>query len=255
MRTTTKTVLGLAALAAGVATSMAQNVYSLNVVGYVNSVSQSITVGWVPNSFNLIINPLNNTSGGNNITNIFPGASMKDGVSIYRWNPAVDDLDTTIYTYFTSLNRWDNGCGCPSAGNGFVLNPGEAVFFFNAAPVNVSNTFVGDVLSAPYYLGSPLTTNTLVGGHFNAMGSTIPLGGNFTNTIAGIVPADGDSVYTWNATPAVTDLDPGIATYFTSLGRWDQGGVFPTNQIPVAVGCFYYRVGGTFTWGRNYTVQ
>ena len=76
----TKTLLSTAALlAAGVATPMAQssNVYSLNVVGYVN----------VPvyggGQYNMICNPLNNAN--NNITNLFSGsgAFINDEVGTY----------------------------------------------------------------------------------------------------------------------------------------------------------------------------
>jgi archaellum component FlaG (FlaF/FlaG flagellin family) len=263
MRTTTKALLGLAAVAASVATSMAQNVYSLNVVGYVNHQAAQ-SVASINSGFELICNPLNNTSGGNNITNLFANAPLPDGASIYRWNAITSDLDGTIYTYFTSSHQWDNGCSCPTAHNGFVLNPGEGAFFYNPSSTAITNTYTGDVLTAPYYLGNPLTTNTLVGNGqhggvsgFNGIGSTIPVGGNFTNSIAGVVPGDGDSVYTWSPTKAggTGDLDDRVATYFTSSSTWNDGVGFPTNQVPVGIGCFYYRTGNDFTWGRNYTVQ
>ena len=55
----TKVLLGLAALAVGLSTSIAQNVYSLNVVGYIN-----ITVAG--GGYTLCANQLNNGTNGIN---------------------------------------------------------------------------------------------------------------------------------------------------------------------------------------------
>src|SRR5262245_9396280 len=94
----TKTLLCAAALAAGVATSMAQsNVYSLNVVGYVNVT----TLGG--GNFNMMANPLNNTN--NSLTNLF--AVAQDGDSIFTWDANIQDLGGTIYSYSTFLAKWD----------------------------------------------------------------------------------------------------------------------------------------------------
>src|SRR5689334_13144681 len=221
----TKSLLCAAALAAGVATSMAQsNVYSLNVVGYVNVATTGGSL------FNLIANPLNNTN--NSITNLFSVA--QDGDQIYRWNAAIQDLDGTIYTYSTFLGKWD--------GN-FNLKPGEGVFYLNAGG-NRTNTFVGEVIQGPY-------TNTILGGgNFNMIASRAPIGLSFTNSIVGLPPSDGDQVYTWNV--ALQDLDGGqIGTYSTFVGKWDT----TTIQVPVGIGFFYLGAGGNKTWVRNFTVQ
>jgi hypothetical protein len=220
----TKTLLCAAALAAGVATSMAQsNVYSLNVVGYVNVP----TLGGA--NFNLIANPLNNTN--NSITNLF--AIAQDGDQVYRWNATIQDLDPVIYSYSTFLHSWD--------GN-FVLNPGEGVFYVNAG-ANATNTFVGEVIQGPY------TNHILGGASFNAVASSAPIGGSFTNATVGLPPSDGDQVYLWNA--SIQDLDPTIATYSTFLAKWDTAAI---NVAPGA-GFFYVGAGANQTWIRNFTVQ
>jgi hypothetical protein len=220
----TKTLLCAAALAAGVATSMAQsNVYSLNVVGYVNVA----TLGG--GNFNMIANPLNNTN--NSITNLF--ATAQDGDQIYRWNVGIQDLDPTIYTYATFSHTWD--------GN-FVLSPGEGVFYLNAG-VNATNTFVGEVIQGPY-------TNHIVGsGNFNAIGSSVPIGGSHTNATDQLSYSDGDQVYTWKT--SVQDLDPNIATYATFSHSWDNTAI----QVPPGIGFFYLGAGPNLTWVRNFTVQ
>jgi len=226
----TKTLLCAAALAAGVATSMAQsNVYSLNVVGYVNVT----TTGG--GNFNLIANPLNNTN--NSITNLFSVA--QDGDQIYRWNKGVQDLDGTIYTYSTFLAKWD--------GN-FTLLPGESVFYLNAGG-NRTNTFVGEVIQGPYTNSTLGGTTILGGGNFNMVASSAPIGGSFTNSTVGLPPSDGDQVYTWNV--GAQDLDGNIATYSSFLAKWDNTAI----AVAPAIGFFYLGAGGNLTWVRNFTVQ
>lgn len=82
MRTKTL-LLSAAAVAAGVASLKAQsNVYSLNVVGYVNVN--------LPAGFNMIQNPLDD-GAGNIVTNCFDnmskglGVSLPPGTSLYPW--------------------------------------------------------------------------------------------------------------------------------------------------------------------------
>jgi hypothetical protein len=221
----TKTLICAAALlAAGVATSMAQsNVYSLNVVGYVN----------VPTTgggfFNMIANPLNNAN--NSITNLF--SSAQDNDQIYRWDVPSQNLSSTIYTYSAFLHAWD--------GN-FTLNAGEGIFYLNSGS-NATNTFVGDVIQGSY-------TNHIVGGGlFNAIGSSVPLGGSFTNSIVGLPLSDNDQVYTWDIPSQ--NLSGTLATYSQFLGVWDNTAI----TVNPGVGFFYLGSGANQTWVRNFTVQ
>src|SRR5262245_30453866 len=101
----TKTLLCAAALAAGVATSMAQsNVYSLNVVGYVNT---AVVGSGGDGKFQMICNPLNATN--NTIGVLIP--TCPDFSALYKWNGTGFD----IATFF--LGSWDH----PE----YTLNPGE----------------------------------------------------------------------------------------------------------------------------------
>jgi len=195
----------------------------LNVVGYVNVPT---TGGGL---CNMLANPLNNAN--NSITNIF--STAQDGDQIYRWNVSIQDLSATIYTYSAFLHSWD--------GN-FNLNPGEGVFYLNAGS-NATNTFVGDVIQGPY-------TNQIVGsGSFNAIGSSAPLGGSFTNSIGGLAPSDGDQVYTWSV--SAQDLGGTIATYSAFLHSWDNTAI----TVNPGIGFFYLGAGANQTWVRNFTVQ
>ncbi|HWN94592.1 MAG TPA: hypothetical protein VNT99_06150, partial [Methylomirabilota bacterium] len=99
MRTKTL-LLSAAVLAAGLAASTAQSVYSVNAVGYVNIV--------VTNGYNLITNPLNGTN--NNINTIIPVAPQ-DSI-VLRWSNQNQNF-ASADTYFDlgdpALNGWYDG--------------------------------------------------------------------------------------------------------------------------------------------------
>jgi hypothetical protein len=123
---TTKTLVCLAALAAGVLSSMAQsNVYSLNIVGYVNVPLQN-------GKYDIVANPLNTTN--NNVTNIFAGLPAGSSVS-----------EKNVGSGFTTAFN-DPDFGWNQDGNPVTLqaNPGKA--FYVLAAANYTNTFVGEVI-------------------------------------------------------------------------------------------------------------
>lgn len=222
---TTKAVLCAAALAAGALTSMAQ-VYSANVVGYVN-----VTVAG-GGAFTIIANPLNNTgSGGNSITNLFAGAG--DGDTILRWDVNAFDFQPTVPTYNGFSHTWSDA---------FNLNAGEGVFY-NNNNADRTITFVGEVIQTA-------VTRTLTGGGaFNCIGSTAPLGNGFTNSVAGFTPGDGDTILTWSV--AAFDFDPTVPTYNGFSHTWSDTGV----TIAPGIGFFYNNNNSDVSWTRNFTVQ
>jgi hypothetical protein len=230
----TKTLLCAAALAAGVVSSMAQsNVYSLNVVGYVNVPTKG------GGNFNLIANPLNNAN--NNISNLFAGFAQ-DGDQVYRWNAGIQDVDATVPTYSGPSATWTPN---------MVLKPGEGVFYLNAG-VDRTNTFVGEVIQGSYTNPIALGTTVAVrgGGSFNSFGSSIPLGGSFTNAIVGITPRDGDQVYFWNV--AAQDIDPTVPTYSGPSATWTPS----TTVLNPGSGFLYLGAGvDQAQWVRSFTVQ
>jgi len=223
----TKILVCAALLAAGVATSMAQsNVYSLNVVGYVNV---PVTGGGL---FNLIANPMNNTN--NTITNLFPNS--QDGDQIFTWDASIQDLGSTIYTYSAFAHTWD--------GNRTIA-PGEGIFYL-ATGTNQTFTFVGDVVQGAYNNPVPVVGN----GNFNMFASSVPLGGSFTNAIDGIAPQDGDQVFTWDV--GIQDLGSSIATYSSFAHAWDNTAI----NVNAGNGFFYLGTGPNQNpWTRNFTVQ
>jgi len=160
----TKTLLLTAALcAAGAATSMAQ-VYSVNMVGYIN---QSIPAG-----FSMIANQLNN-SPDNRIASLFPAPA--DQTRIYKFNGA----GFTIAEY--ADGEWN------PAGLTETLAPGEGAYIF--APAAFTHTFVGEVA---------LTSAVNLPPGFSMIGSTLPQSLPLTGTPPaglGYPIGDGDKIY------------------------------------------------------------
>jgi len=224
MRTKT-TLVAAAILAAGLASTMAANVYSLNVVGYVNT---TIVGG---GSYNLLCNPVKHAVADNNVT-LFSGPLQQDGANILKWDVATFDFQTTVPTYFTANNAWDITVALPVGEGFFYVNPG----------VDFVNTFVGEVVQGGH-------SQPVVGsGSYNCIGSSAPIGGTFLNSIDGLVPTDGDNILKWDV--ATFDFNPTVPTYFTANNAWD----ITTLPIGVAEGLFYVRQGADATWTRNYTV-
>jgi hypothetical protein len=231
----TKVLICAAALAASLASSMAQNVYSLNVVGYVN-----VTV---PASQNAVIaNPLDATmggtvAGGNDITNLFSIASgnIANGSLIYSYNPATANWNPSI-RFSTLGNKWASN---------FTMPPGNACYYFNnSASTPTVITFVGQVPQGHY------TASTIGAGQNALLGSPIPIGGDITNstTAVGLVPSNGDLLYTFN--PATVAWN--ASSRFSTLNhKWSVD-----YAINPAQGFFYFNNAATAnTWVSNFTVQ
>jgi len=232
MRTNTA-VLGAAAFAVGALSSAtAQNVYSVNVVGYVN----------VPinHGLQIIGNPLlatDNTVNGlflNNATN--NGANSPAlGITVYTWSGTGfvgDHLDT-----------YGNGWGNPS----LLLAPGTGFFVANNGPV-FTNTFVGTVVQG----GS---TNVL-GNHLSLQSSQWPVTTNVVQL--GLNAGLGDTIYTFSASGSF--LGYHLDTYGNGWGSppLPAPQADKTNGPVIAVGQgFFYNnaQGAPFNWVQTFTVQ
>jgi hypothetical protein len=211
---------------------MAQNVYSLNVVGYVN-------VTLPPQQFTCLANPLDASLGGtvangNDITNLFQGANGGDSVSI--WIPSAIDYSTTIPSYSTRTKTWSANHALP---------PGQALLYFNKGAAAEVITFTGQVPQGTYNVG------TLPGSAFSMLGSPVPIGGDPTNstTVLGLAPSGSDTIAEFN----------GAAVDWTSTIIWSSrtkswGGTAVTNIRP-GQGFLYFNHGSANTWVSNFTVQ
>jgi hypothetical protein len=167
----TKTILlSAAALVAGLASSMAQsNVYSVNIVGYVNKTLAT-------NALELIQNPLDN---GTNTLNTVLG-SMGTGSQVFVWNGAGYDFSSKPKAV------WSPDLTIPT---------GVGLFIRRQGPTG-TNTFVGQVVAN---VGLSVT-NSLLANVTTLVGSLIPYSGTLnTSTNLGLANAPQNSVlYKWN---------------------------------------------------------
>jgi hypothetical protein len=141
---------------------MAQNnVYSLNVVGYVNVVLEP--------GFTMVANPLNNTNNG--INTIIP-------------NPGVGAL---LYKFDGSFNQVAENGGPGLWDVNLTLAPGEGAFIF--VPGRTTNTFVGEVVQGA-------TSNPIPAG-FSIRSSIVPQSAGLSSVL-GFPAAAGDLIYRFN---------------------------------------------------------
>jgi len=162
----TKTLLLTAALAAaGALSSMAQsNVYSLNIVGYVNLT--------LTNGFNAVANPLD--SGSNTIQNVF-ATNLPNGSVVYKFSGGGFN---TFYTF--ARGSWSGDAS---------LSPGESVMVL--VPSTTTVTTVGTVLQGT-------NSNPFLTTGYSLIASQVPLTGGIQTTL-GYTPTTGDVVYSWDA--------------------------------------------------------
>ena len=169
-------------MAASAASSLAQTVYSVNVVGFINIVS--------PPGFSMVANQLNN-SGVNTIASIFP--TPPAGSKVFKFNGS--GFDT--YEYFTGLGWFPNGNA--------TLNPGEGCFFKNPTASAITTTVVGSITGGAVQLNSGFTIAS----------SIIPQQGLVTADLR-VPTADGDKIFRFNNANNGYD----VFQYFALLGGW-----------------------------------
>jgi hypothetical protein len=211
----TKLVLAAAAIiAAGVATSMAQsNVYSLNIVGYVNYTQPA-------NTFRLAANPL--IQANNDVANVFTSGPSYPGLTIFKRNSGGTGYDQS--TYDGDLASWTDVLDvAPGAGLWVSVPPGVAL----------TNTFVGEVV-----LNS---TNAIPAG-YSLKGAILPQGG-LIQTALGYPAGFGDTVSIYNG----TGYD--VYTLDGDLEAWDPA----EPNITVGLGFWINNAGAAKTWVRNFT--
>jgi hypothetical protein len=215
----TKALLALAAFVVSAATCVAQsNVYSLNIVGYVNvDVAKGLT---------LIANPLKPSDGNYNITNTITLPDDADGALIYKWAGSTWSADTPV---------WIGGFGWDK---GVDMALGEA-FFINS-PVATKITFVGEVQTGAIQ-------NTLNPG-LNVVANKVPVDQNWPGRTVG---NDGDLIYTWGGTA----WSPNNWGFIEGFG-WDNGAA-DTNvdgpMLKAGTGVIYSNTKNTaITWTQNF---
>ena len=222
----TKSILAAAAIiAAGAASSQAQsNVYSLNIVGYVN---QNI-----PSGYSLIANPLS-TGATNGAAEIM---ALVDGSVYLTWNGSSYDYTS----YDTGFGGWIDFNSNPSTPPS--LPPGKGFFFFNPGAV-YTNTWVGSVVPAP----GATNTLTLPSG-YSLVGSVLPVAGSaITAAPVGLPLIDGSVILKWNG----SSYD--YSSYDTGFGGWIDFNSNPAAEPGYTVGqaFFYFNPGASAPWAQS----
>lgn len=208
-----KTLLvAAAALAAATISSQAQ-VYSQNIVGYVNT---PLVTG-----YNLVANPLDD-GNGNQLTNVMASANLANKSQVITWNGT---------TYNTAIGKITGGWAANT-----TLPPGTGFFVKNAS-VLTTNTFVGSVV----VLSGQNVTNVL-GNGYTLVGSAIPFAGDLTTdtnlNISSANLANKSQAISWN---------PGAQTFNTAVGKI-TGGWAATFPLTVGQGFFIKNASTPANW-------
>jgi hypothetical protein len=252
-------LLSAALVAAGVASSMAQsNVYSLNVVGYVNI---NVTPG-----YNLISLPLQSADATSSINSVLTNTTpvTPGSTAVYTWDPTHSKFNNALYA--GGDGNWYLQDGVTLATNG--LPPGQAFFLQFLTPAqqlgsgdgpttytSETITVVGTVLQGSN--SYPVTAG------YNFYGNFEPVAGDITTN--GFPVVDNSTVQTWNGAgynnavyglginDSAPDLsgNPGTVPLFV-----DQNGTSIQIVAPaVGAGFLYHYLGTSTSWTQNFTVQ
>lgn len=212
----TKVLLGLAALAVGGLTAMAQsNVYSLNVVGYYNVTVPAGKFGMIANQFN---------TADTKLATLIPSAPPNS--IFYKY---VTGSGYSLYTFDEFDLKWTpNGDA--------TLNPGEGGLFFNAGTTPLTMTFVGEVPQGNL-------TNTVPTG-YAVRSSIVPQAGKITTDL-GLTGVPNEILYQYVAGSGYT-----LYTFDEFDLKWTPSE--PT--IGVGEAFLIFNPAGN-NWVRNFTVQ
>jgi prepilin-type processing-associated H-X9-DG protein len=212
----TKSLLLAAVLGvATVASSLAQ-VFSVNIVGYINKA--------LPVGFSMVANQLNATPD-NKVTTLFTAAAV-EGMTIYKFNAATGGYVNVAFVD----GVWEGDAT-------MTLNPGEGAFVYT--PAAATATFVGEV---------QLVSSVPVPAGFSILSSVIPQKAAL-DTGLGMPVGEGDTVYQYN--PATG----GYTQNAFVDGVWEGAGGGAAPQPDVAEAFFYRNAGAAKTWDRTFTVN
>jgi len=271
----TKTLLiAAAALAAGVVSSQAQ-VYSQNIVGYVNTA--------IPgnNALTLINNPLVGPNGTNGASQVLTGLNQASGgESLYVWTGS----GYYVYTYqgagvgtglgFASDFTDPNG-GAAGAIPGDVFDGANGVWWVAAPPqlkqgqgifiqnpnVLETNTFVGTVVLQNTNTPVAITGNNSL----SLVASTVPVGGALTNSVFNLpfnAASGGESVFIWTGSGyhvytyqgAGVGTGLGFASDYTDPNGGAAGAI-PGDVFDGANGVWWVSAPPAVTVGQGFFVQ
>lgn len=226
----TKTLLLTAALGiASVATSMAQAVYSVNIVGYVNLTMRQ--------GHNLVANQLDATPN-NHLSSVFPTAATDSQVNIFTGTGFVRyDFDPSI--------GWYDAATLDPAPPSATVGPGQGFYFYHPGPGSATVTTVGGVRTGNG-LSVPITVNG-----FSLISAITPQ--DLTLNAANSFPVVTETqVITQNSTTLQLN-DP--SEFDASVGWFNRVTLDPVPDPSVTVGQGFFVFqpsGGPAAWVRNF---
>jgi len=212
--------------AAGALTSTAQ-VFSVNMVGYINLT--------IPPGFSLIANQLNN-SPDNSYKTLFPTATTVNNIIVYKFN-----------TTFNTFDQEQLSGGVWSGGGNTLLNPGEGAFIFVPGSVGFTATFVGEVQTGTSTVHQPVG--------FSIVSSVIPQQGAVYDVAS---PGDGITDL-GNGIPSQQQIWYQFNNTFNTYNQNQYSGGWSAEPGPILhVGesafVFTTAVGGAHDWTRTFSV-
>jgi len=235
----------MAALAAGVATSMAQNVYSLNIVGYAN-VQNPVGFSFQSAPFSAGV-----TNGANEVLPPNPfdiglGYGPYDGNQLLIWNRTAFQWDPYVLDSSKPSGFSVGGVGVPAP----IIAAGQG-YLYNNQDVLSTNVYAGNVRT-----GTNVVTFTGTGNTFFAAGSPLPYAGgvgtalNITNVFdvgLGYGPWDDSQVQTPQITGGnITGFDIYIFDSTKTTGfKYANQSIAPEPQIAIGQGFFFNNQAGS----------
>ena len=207
-------------MAATAASSVAQTVYSVNAVGFVN-----VTC---PPGFTIIANPL--SAATNTVQALMP-SSLPFLSSVFKFDPIQGGFVSSVYL---NNGNW--------TANNLSLIPGEGFFFKNPAATNITLTFVGNVMQGNL-------TNSLPQG-FSLVSSQVPQQG-LVSTDLGLPVAFLDAVFRFNGVGYVSSVVVNAGNPPTTPPTFTGGE--PT--INVGEGFFVKKQSSAVNWTRVFSVN
>jgi len=250
MRTKTLALSALLGLL-GSASVMAQSVYSINSVGYIN-------VTFPAGTYTIVTCPLICGVDGNGVTNSL-NVVLNDTNAQFKKAQVYQFVNGNYGNIEGGVGVGADPSGWSGGGSDITLLPGQAVFFYNSTANPMSATFVGTVPQANNYN----LTNQLTAG-YSLVGSIIPATGDVSTSpimqLTNIIKKD----FVWLYNPnSGYDGPYGIVAagngsgYSGTSGQWSSSDPIITN---VAEGFFYWNNnnGGatpTNLWVENFTIN
>lgn len=235
-------LIAAAALAAGVISTQAQ-VYSQNIVGYVNTTLAGA------GKFTAVNFPL--VGATNTVDQVM--TCIQSGDAVYIWDTPGNQYHS--YTYIAP-DAGGPGLSFIDDNSAFVaaptIAPGKGFFYATGSGNQETNTFVGSVQ----------LTNSIPlagGGAFTAIASTPPVAGAVTSTNISIPFESGDAVYIWDAVGnlyhSYTYIAPDAGG--PGLDFIDDNSAFVAAPVLTVGASLFYATGSgnAKTWNQNLVIQ